>query len=782
MSARALWRCLEGIAALPLLLSFCTPTVGAALAGEAAPASPEPIVVSLVLNGSQLADAQLLYREPGRGSRRIWIPEAEATGWRMNTTARTRREFEGVAHVAFCETRDRCFYDDAGALLTITLDHADLDTLSITPARGGADAVAATPSTGGYVNYDLSAWRIGRPGAAALLEGRLYSPHGHGWLQLGGVASTAFRRRTQAQGLWQVDDVERGLSAQVGSIVVPDSTLVPGLPLTGLRIGNNPRLRPLQSNTLRPQIAGLADRAIRADVYLDGLFRQTAQVPYGPFSVEVNPPYPGRGSIDLISTDITGVQTRSSLPYYQAPQMLVPGSTEWSLDLGVPAQDGRFMTSARQWLGSMSVRNGLSRNATVQGQWLIAASATRAALSLDVVDAQWGLSTASLVWQDSVAQPRGQLWVGAGHEILAHTLSAAWRLEQSVNGCAPEVLSTPLTDRLYRPCRRLSTTLGAELGPRWSASATFDDQRDSSGRHSRLTMLSTRYQVGARSQWALSMQHLSVNGRALAVWLMSWSQPLGNEATAQVGVQHREGGARTLQWATQTLPPPDGTAATRRMQAYGSVGRNSSIGARWEGRAPQADWRAETWADAHGLSASAGVSGAIGLAEGRLFSARRIDDAFVVVDVGLPDLPVLLDNREVARTNAEGWAVVTDARAHQANSVGVDVSALPIQYAMPRDQQNVVPASGAGVLARFDVSDGGLAIPVRDAAGRTLPAGAVVRISTQRLPTAVTSRSEVFLERSDRPAQISIEWADQVCRFDYSPQAEPEAAHRCAAR
>jgi len=149
------------------------------------------------------------------------------------------------------------------------------------------------------------------------------------------------------------------------------------------------------------------------------------------------------------------------------------------------------------------------------------------------------------------------------------------------------------------------------------------------------------------------------------------------------------------------------------------------------------------------------------------------------VEVGLPDLPVLLDNREVTRTNAAGWAVVTEGRAHQANNVGVDTSGLPIEYAIPRDQQNVVPASAAGVVARFDVSDGGVAVAVRDMASQPLPTGSMVRISTQLLPTAITSRGEVFLERSDRAAEVIIEWSGKRCRFSYQPQAEPLGGYRC---
>ena len=67
------------------------------------------------------------------------------------------------------------------------------------------------------------------------------------------------------------------------------------MPLTGLRIGSNGSLQPSVSKMLRPRMEGLAERSLRADVFVDGLFRQTAQVPYGPYSIELQPQFPGRG-------------------------------------------------------------------------------------------------------------------------------------------------------------------------------------------------------------------------------------------------------------------------------------------------------------------------------------------------------------------------------------------------------------------------------------------------------------------------------------------------------
>lgn len=762
-------------AAPPALLGTSLLLAAAQTCGAAAPVAgaPQAIVVGLVLNGKLLADGQLVHREPGSGVRPVWLPAKQAEAWRMDLAQRPRRPIEGIDHAAFCIGRDRCHYDEATANLTLALASSDLLPLHI--RAGQAESIAPTPNgVGGVMNYDVSAWHVGKPGAAALVEGRVYTPQGHGAVRVGIVHSGGRSVRTVNQAVWQVDRPAQGVSWQAGSIAIPDTAIGTGMPLTGVRVGSNARLRPGRSKALLPEVADRADRALRADVFVDGMYRQTASVPYGPYRIEIAPPAPGRGEVELVATDVDGRQTRRSVPYYLAPEMLAPGETDWSADLGVLAADGRPVRGRKPAVASAALRRGLDERNTAQAQLLVARRAARLSLGLDHVEPRLGMSSLSLVAQRSDAQRRQRVWLGAGHEFLSRTGSLAIRAEQVVGGCTPAAGGHALADRLARPCGRVSGLASWGLG-RWSVQAAAEAQQGADGRRSGVAGLNLRLAVGLRSQLGLSLQRLQVDGKSLSAVQLSWMQPLDDLHVLQVGAQARAGQGAALQWGVQSAPGSD-TVDSQRWQAYGSLGEFKDIGARWSRRGHAADIRAEGWVDGRGAHGSVGVSGAFGLAEGRLFGSRRIDDSFVVVDVGLPDLPVLLDNREVARTNAAGWAVVTEARAHQANMVGVDTSSLPIRYAMPRDQQNVTPSSRAGVVARFDVSDGGVSLPVVDEQGVALPAGAQVEVSTQQLQTAVTSRSEVFLERSDRPAQVKISWRGQSCRFQYQPERTSDRA------
>lgn len=759
----------------------------------------EAIAVGVVLNGKLVGDNELVHREAAAGTVRFWLPLVQARAWRVQDAAREQRSIDGVAHAAFCVPPDRCFYDDSSALLTLNLTGSALLPLHVVPAEAPRAQPDEAASSGAFLNYDFSAWRQRKSGAALLLEGHFYNAHGHGLLRWDMVAAGGRSRRSFAAARWQIDRPEQDFSVQIGSVAVPDTAAAYGLPLVGLRAGSNPRLDPTRPRVLRPGVTvPAAERALRADVFVDGVFRQAAEVPYGPWRVEVQPTQPGRGEIDLLTTDVAGRQQRSTIAFYQAAQLLAPQAQEWSLDAGVLQGPRGGVRGRGRALVAGTLRRGLDGQTTVAGQWLVAERAARVSIGVDAAHPRWGLTSVSAVGQrvpvPTAEGARETIWLAWGHELLARGTSFAVRAERAVSGecvvpatAAAAAAAAGVAAYLARPCSRtgaaLGTDIGAPNGARGSAYAAFDHQLDPWGKRSATASLGLRWQLAPQLLLDAGVQQVASGTQRARSFSIGLSFALAPRWQAQSALVRREGGglppAQQLRWSAYRTTPP-GDADTTRDQIYGSVGPQADIGWRHSERASHFDWRAEARAHSTALHAGGGIAGAFGWADGRRFAARRIDDAFVIVDVGLPGLPVLLDNREVARTNAQGWAIVTEARAYQNNAVGVDTAALPIEYALPRDQFNVVPGLGAGALARFDLSDGGVALPLADEAGRRLPTGAPATVSTQRLPTAVTSAGEVFIDRADRAADIVVTAGARRCAARYEPGA-PERTLVCRA-
>lgn len=735
----------------------------------------QPMAVSLVFNGSVLSDAQLIYRETGESSERFWLPEALALRARLVTEHRARRVFEGLPHVAVCESSDRCVYEESSALLSVMIDHQQLLPLQFLASPGSRLPAQEVQSIGGFLNYDLTAWQAARPGLAAFLHGRVHSPWGHGSWQYGTALGVGRNSIVLSRAVWQVDWPSQGLSFQGGHITAPDTALSPGLALIGLHLGTNAQLNPTVSKRLRPQVLGVADRPQRTDVFVDGMFRQTADIPYGPYQIEVASTFPGQGQIDLSTTQADGTRSQLTLPYYQASQALAPGASEWSVDMGMLSQQPGQRIQAQVPLASGAWRQGFDAGITGQTQWLLGPGVQRLAAQVDHVHARLGVSGISLISQRTGGH--SQWWLGAGHEYVSRLVSLNAWAEHSVQDCPATSQRQAMEDQLTRPCQKFFLAAGLPIGRRWSASAAISEQKWSAQRTATVQSLQIRFAADAHSQLTLSAQHIQINSYQSSAMALTWTQPLG-KYLGQTSLQSQ--GSTNLLWSIQSQPSADEGTPKQRWQMFGSFGPQEEIGGRWLERMSQADVRVEASAGKRGTHGALGVRGAIGFAEHRLFASRTIDDAFVMVDAGIPDLPVLLDNREVARTNASGWALVTEARSQQSNQISVDIAALPVQYAMPIDQKSIVPSLGAGALVVFEVSDGGALLPVQDANGQALPPGASVKVSTQGLGTAVTSRSEVFIERSDRAAEILIEWGGRQCRFSYKPTVTPNGGHTCA--
>jgi outer membrane usher protein len=110
---------------------------------------------------------------------------------------------------------------------------------------------------------------------------------------------------------------------------------------------------------------------------------------------------------------------------------------------------------------------------------------------------------------------------------------------------------------------------------------------------------------------------------------------------------------------------------------------------------------------------------------GTLAAGRRIDDAFAIVDVGVPGIDVFLDNRRVGRTDRSGRVLVAGLTAHQRNALRIDSSHLPVNAHVESSESTVVPTRRGGTTVRYRVEEDAKAAIVifADVTGKPLKAG-----------------------------------------------------------
>ncbi len=188
--------------------------------------------------------------------------------------------------------------------------------------------------------------------------------------------------------------------------------------------------------------------------------------------------------------------------------------------------------------------------------------------------------------------------------------------------------------------------------------------------------------------------------------------------------------------------------------------------------------RAELFARATKVNGSAGFQAAIAQSlvamDGRLFLTGRVDDAFTVVDAGLPDIRVALENRTIGRTGPSGKLLVSDLQSYLPNAISIDPLDLPIDAAAADTSQLVAPRGGAGMVTRFNVARARAAIVVlRRSDGTPPPAGATVLLEGSTFEAPLGFDGEIYVRGLKAGEnRLQVNWREGRCTAWFDAPAE----------
>ncbi len=789
---------------LMALIALGGESMAAGAAPNASPALPagrsggalEPIVVAVVLNATEVSSGELIYLDPASSTGAVWVRAGQLNEWRVTADGVATQRFEGVDYARLCGDATTgsglaCFYDESSAQVTLTARADRLSALRIGALQPPRTEPSERDAFGGYANYEL----FGLQGRARLLglavESHVFSGWGTGYLD---AAALQFEGRlTSAIRLagWQWDQPERGTSLAVGGVLTGGAGSLPPLPVLGLRYGTNSALRPEVVRVQRPFVSGTVERSSKADLFVDGLFRRSADVPYGPYAIEADALLAGRGQLQLVQTDVRGEKTVRNVDYYFAPQLLPVGMTDFDVEAGQVGRDPSRLSTQGDLVATASVRRGLSERHTAS---VAVVAGPRAYLLAGASELQWrGLgvvrSGVSVFDRGEGARLRA-MW---GHEYQSREFSAFWRIEATLHERAPDAPAADGTRaRSSRVVRPIEALLPIDRrawvgGVSWSASerlqvgATGYDQVGLWAERRRVLSAFLTWRWANNSQLTASVQQVRQQGTDKLVQL-SWLLPLGGQhlATGSVG---RARGRSVAAWSVQSLQTGLADERNAQYHVFGQVGPGALAGASYQRDESFGRWRTEVQAGGGETALRAGLSGSVGWMQHHAFATRRIDDSFIVVDTdGQAGVPVYFENRYAGVTGRDGKLLVPDARARQANQISIDASLLPIEYTLAQDVLRAVPGMRAGAGAHFEIGDGGIFIKAVDALGAPLPSGARAVVSSQSTEAVVGSRSEIFINRALRPARIEVTWAGGRCAFDYRPEGDAPQVGRALPR
>jgi outer membrane usher protein len=516
------------------------------------------------------------------------------------------------------------------------------------------------------------------------------------------------------------------------------------------------------------------------DVYVDNIRAYSGAVPAGPFNLSDVPMITSGGEAVFVLRDAGGNEQTTTVPFFATQNLLSAGTFDFAFAVGKPRADygGSTTSYATATARSISLRYGLSNRLTLGGH---------AESVNDLRMGGFGVDVALF--------NRAELTVAGG---------------ASVNG--------PAQGQFFFGALRTEV---AGVGLRLSTRRTFGDFQDlaSDGLHSLAgngdtaaspavarsvqDALSLAFPVvGDDGTMGVTLVHVERAGLTNTILSMSYAQPLP-WAAASVRVSGfqdlaGDGGTGMSVGLSMPLGPKGYASANLRQDRGGRVNTTASLSHTADRAAGSYGYRADlseqsralgaTYQTAigradlglrdngQGTSASATFDGALVLSGGGLFAGNRITDSFAIVDVGVPDIPVSLNNREVARTGASGKTLLSDLQSYRINRVSVDPLALPLDSYIDATAINVVPARRAGVVVNLRGQSGTAALVViRDTAGDFLTPGTMIRLTGSQQDFTVGYDGEVWIEGLGARNRITAQTGGAPCQAEFTFAAQSGA-------
>lgn len=519
------------------------------------------------------------------------------------------------------------------------------------------------------------------------------------------------------------------------------------------------------------------------DVYVDNVRAYSGAVEAGPFNLSNVPMITGGGEAVFVLRDAAGNEQTTVVPFFATQNLLARGMLDFSVEAGrtrLPYGDGRSAYGDVNAV-ALSLRYGVSDRLTVEthaeamgalrmvGVGVHAVLFNEAEVTLAGGRSGNGPDSGSFVFGALRTEVGGvgvRMSTRRSFGTFQDLASVTWEEgadQQDPTSGVPSFGTATALDALTLsiPVFAVGSSLGLSL--------VNSERTDLTN-----TIVSASYSRQL-PWWAASFRvnaFYDIAGDGGFGASMGLSMALGGSAHASAGLQ-RDRYGRTDTFASLSR------SADRRAGSYGyrlNLSRqNSSFGATYQTGFGRADIALRD-GDAGG-SANATFDGALVLAGGGLFASNRIQDGFAVVDLGIADVLVSLNNREVARTGQNGRALVPDLRSYRLNRVSIDPLALPLDASLDATAMDVVPARWSGVSLDFGgQSEAGALVVLRDTGGAFLAPGAEVRLAGSSTAFTVGYDGEVWITGLGGRNQITAQTAGGDCAaaFEYAQLADEQ--------
>lgn len=464
-----------------------------------------------------------------------------------------------------------------------------------------------------------------------------------------------------------------------------------GALLAGIGVNKEFSLDPYRTHLPLPQLTGTATTPSRLDVYVNGQFVRSEEVPTGVFQLQNLPVPTGAASVRYVLRDAYGRTQEFDSRFYLGSALLRRGETDYAYNLGFTRLDAgtRSFSFDPHPLLLARQRLGLTSHFTAGGRVevgpTLVSGGPSVALGLPLGELQANLAAslaeghAGSAAQLSYSLQLRRFGAGASVQLQSRFYARAGQLPSddrqvaSVDLFASQALTSQLT--LY----------GAYRHDTWRDSGAADTVEVRAG-----------YSLGTFGALLLgAARSATPGGTPDYSGNVSIAFNLGERATGQLSAERQSGQSHLA--ADLQQPLPTGTGLGYRLHGDDQGGSEALMFQSQYGR-----YEGDYLNEAGSEQAQAFASGSLVLAGGSLFAARPIEQGYAVLRVpGVPNVRALLNNQEVGRTDRNGEVLVPNLLPYYGNRLAIVPGDIPLDYEIPALEQVVATANRGAAVVTF---------------------------------------------------------------------------------
>ncbi|MBY0346275.1 MAG: fimbria/pilus outer membrane usher protein [Neisseriaceae bacterium] len=532
---------------------------------------------------------------------------------------------------------------------------------------------------------------------------------------------------------WQ----DRLLTLRLGDGVTNSISWTRSIRYGGIHLGKDFELNPNIAKSPLTEFIGSTMVPSSVDLFINGVRQFNADVPPGPFRVNVAPGINGYGMARLVQKDALGQSQEVEIPIFAAPNMLKANLWDWGIDLGQAREDYglKSFNYDNNLLSSSFSRYGLNDDLTIENQLETAPNLIKTGVGfimkpfsiLGVLSGYYAYS-----YQGNT---NGNQW-GLGYNWNNQRFTLGAFTSQSSDGYHD--LASLYDGNVLRKSNR--AFLGFDANRFGNFSFGYINQRDKSDSNTEIV----------NATWGLSLYkdvNLSVIGsRELSTSqnqsiYINLSASLDNRINLSASIKPSKTGTELAFNASQGMASDGGLSWALSANHSNDSFINSELN--YQGKYGLIGLRADS---NNNLFTS--LSGSVLLMEGHIFLSRELSDAFALVSTdGLPNIPILLENKIFGKTDSSGLLVVAPLYAYQKNKISFDSLAIPFNYQLGTTDAFPVPPNKAGIFVPFSIQPSHAALfKIVDQNGVVLPTGSEVFVMGQQGSYVIGFDGAVYIE------------------------------------